>query len=92
MKRSIELLHRSLEEAGRDPNNFGIDPWISIQGLNKEEWHRRVQAWRALGATHAAVDTMRAGFTSPQAAVEKLLARGHAAAVRQRPIGADRRT
>ncbi len=72
MKRSIELLHTSLEEAGRDPNNFGIDPWISVQGLNKEEWHRRVRAWRALGATHAAVDTMRAGFTSPQAHIDAI--------------------
>ena len=24
-------------------------------------------AWRTLGASHVAVDTMRAGFTSPQA-------------------------
>ncbi|HYR90889.1 MAG TPA: LLM class F420-dependent oxidoreductase [Terriglobia bacterium] len=72
MKKSIENLHKYLEEAGRDRNNFGIDPWISIQGLNKEEWHRRVQAWRALGATHIAVDTMRAGFTSPQAHIDAI--------------------
>ena len=46
---------------------FGIDPWISIAGLDKDEWRRRVEAWRTLGASHVAVDTMRAGFTSPQA-------------------------
>jgi probable F420-dependent oxidoreductase len=63
----IEQLHGYLEEAGRDRQRFGIDPWISIQGLGKDEWHRRVEAWRALGASHVAVDTMRAGFTSPQA-------------------------
>jgi probable F420-dependent oxidoreductase len=72
VKRHIEQLHKYLEEAGRDRKNFGIDPWISIQGLNKDEWYRRVQAWRALGATHIAVDTMRAGFTSPQAHIEGL--------------------
>jgi alkanesulfonate monooxygenase SsuD/methylene tetrahydromethanopterin reductase-like flavin-dependent oxidoreductase (luciferase family) len=67
VKAYIEQLHAYLDEAGRDPRNFGIDPWISIQGLNQDEWHRRVEAWRALGASHVAVDTMRAGFTSLQA-------------------------
>jgi hypothetical protein len=31
-----------------------------------------VQSWRALGATHIAVDTMRAGFTSPQAHIDAI--------------------
>ena len=51
---------------------IGIDPWISIQGLGKDEWRRRVEAWRALGATHVAVDTMRAGFTSPKAHIDAI--------------------
>jgi probable F420-dependent oxidoreductase len=67
VKPYIERLHGYLEEAGRDRARFGIDPWISIQGLEKDEWHRRVEAWRDLGASHVAVDTMRAGFTSPSA-------------------------
>jgi len=70
----IEQLHGYLEEAGRDPNSFGIDPWISIQGLDKDEWRRRVEAWRALGASHVAVDTMRAGFTSPKAHIDAIRA------------------
>jgi alkanesulfonate monooxygenase SsuD/methylene tetrahydromethanopterin reductase-like flavin-dependent oxidoreductase (luciferase family) len=68
----IEQLHGYLEEAGRDRKSFGIDPWISVQGLNQDEWHRRVEAWRALGASHMAVDTMRAGFTSPQAHIDAI--------------------
>ena len=71
-KAYIEQLHGYLEEAGRDRKNFGIDPWISIQGLNKDEWHRRVEAWRALGASHVAVNTMGAGFTSPQAHIDAI--------------------
>jgi probable F420-dependent oxidoreductase len=66
MKRMIEQLEKFLADAGRDRATFGIDPWVSIQGLQKDEWRQRVQAWRRLGATHIAVDTMRAGFTSPQ--------------------------
>ena len=71
-KAYVEQLHRYLAEAGRDRNSFGIDPWISIQGLERDEWHRRVEAWRALGASHVAVDTMRAGFTSPQAHIDAI--------------------
>ena len=72
MKAYIEQLHGHLHQAGRDRKQFGIDPWISIQGLGKDEWHRRVEAWRAFGASHVAVDTMRAGFTSPQAHIQAI--------------------
>ena len=72
VKAYIEQLHGYLEEAGRDRKNFGIDPWISIQGLNKDTWHQRVEAWRALGASHVAVNTMGAGFTSPQAHIDAI--------------------
>jgi probable F420-dependent oxidoreductase len=74
MKRMIEQLELFLEAAGRGREPFGIDPWISIQGLSKDEWRRRVEAWRQLGATHIGVDTMRAGFTSPQAHIEAIRA------------------
>lgn len=70
VKVHINRLHEYLEESGRDPKSFGIDPWISIAGLDKDEWRRRVEAWRGLGASHVAVDTMRAGFTSPQAHID----------------------
>ena len=72
VKVHINRLHEYLEEAGRDPKTFGIDPWISIAGLDKAEWRRRVEAWRALGSSHVAVDTMRAGFTSPQAHIDAI--------------------
>ncbi len=72
VKRHIDTLHTYLDEAGRDPQSFGIDPWISIGGLEKDEWRRRVEAWRGLGASHVAVDTMRAGFTSPQAHIDAI--------------------
>ena len=67
-----ERVQQFLERAARDTKDFGIDPWISIQGLDKDEWRRRVEAWRALGSTHLAVDTMRAGFKTPQAHMEAI--------------------
>jgi alkanesulfonate monooxygenase SsuD/methylene tetrahydromethanopterin reductase-like flavin-dependent oxidoreductase (luciferase family) len=68
----VEQLDGYLREAGRDRKNFGIDPWISIGGLSQDEWSKRVEGWRALGATHIAVDTMRAGFQSPQEHIDAI--------------------
>ena len=72
MKVYIDLLQAHLAAAGRDRTQFGIDPWISIAGLDKGEWRRRVEAWRGLGASHLAVDTMRAGFATPKAHIDAI--------------------
>ena len=66
MRGHVERLNGYLSNAGRDPQSFGIDPWISILDLSQDVWRQRVEAWRALGATHVAIDTMRAGFKTPQ--------------------------
>ena len=62
----LERLQGYLSDNGRDPQSFGIDPWISILDLSQDVWRQRVEAWRALGASHVAVDTMRAGFKTPR--------------------------
>ena len=72
VKKLIEQLEKYLQEFGRDRKTFGIDPWIPIQGLSKDEWRERVEAWRTLGATHVAIDTMRAGFKSPQEHIDAI--------------------
>lgn len=72
MKAHLGQLDGHLAAAGRDRKQFGIDPWISIAGLGRDEVRRRVEAWRALGATHLAVDTMRAGFATPRAHIEAI--------------------
>jgi probable F420-dependent oxidoreductase len=68
----VEQVHKYLNEAGRDGKTFGIDPWVSIQGINKDEWLKRVESWRSLGATQIGIDTMRAGFKSPQEHIEAI--------------------
>ena len=66
MRGHLERLHGYLSDNGRDPQSFGIDPWISILDLGQDVWRQRVEAWRGLGATHVAIDTMRAGFKTPR--------------------------
>ena len=68
----VAQLEKYLQEAGRDRRNFGIDPWISVAGVPKDEWRKRVEAWQSLGANYIAVDTMRAGFATPQAHIDAI--------------------
>lgn len=68
----VEKLHHYLEEAGRDPATFGLDPWITIANHPQSEWVDLANRWRELGATHIAVNTMRAGFTSPQEHIDTI--------------------
>ena len=71
-KATVDKLRGYVSEAGRSAETFGLDPWISIGGLDQDEWHRRVGAWREIGASHVAVDTMRAGFKSPQEHIDAI--------------------
>lgn len=70
----LARLRGYIAEAGRNPAEFGLDPWITIAQRPVAEWERLAARWRELGATHLGINTMRAGFTSIQE---------HLAAIRQ---------
>jgi len=63
---SLEFLKRSLDEAGRTENSFGIEVRLPYGDGDPKRWIEQVQAWQAAGATHLDLNTMGAGFTSPQ--------------------------
>ncbi len=71
-KPMIEKIHGHLETEGRSPTDFGIAPWISVGKSSPNVWAERATAWRKAGATHVAVDTMRAGFTKPEQHLDAL--------------------
>jgi len=68
----IERLRGFAQEAGRDPNAIGIEGRISYGKGDSESWLKDLQAWRALGATHASFNTMKAGLSSPSAHIEAI--------------------
>ena len=65
MRETIERLHSYIREAGRDPSSVGIEARVEASDDDPDEWHHQTKAWQALGATHIAINTMKAGFTSP---------------------------
>lgn len=63
-KKCVESLHTYLQEAGRDKQDFGIDPFLSLDRIPLSESANYLDSWRELGATHISVGTMGLGYTS----------------------------
>ena len=64
---AMDLLYRSLEEHGRDPTSFGLEPRLNYNIGGPAEWKALLASWQAVGATHISVNTMGCGFTTPAA-------------------------
>lgn len=68
----LERLRGYAEAEGRDPASIGIDARVSIGGKSPDAWAHEIEGWRALGATHVAVNTMKAGLASPQEHIDAI--------------------
>lgn len=64
---AIESLRRHVEEAGRSPASFGLEPRLSYGDGDPDAWARTVEAWKSVGATHLSFNAMGKGFATPQA-------------------------
>ena len=54
---AFDKLRGLLRENGRDPNNFGLEVWVSPGTGGPDEWRREIQFWKNAGVTHATVHT-----------------------------------
>lgn len=72
MRATLEQLRQWIADAGRDPATLGIEARISAGSGDLGEWVRQTEAWQALGATHASLNTMNAGYTSLDQHLEAL--------------------
>lgn len=72
LQRLLETLRGYLKEEGRDPNEFGIDVRLNIKDHPEDEWADQVEMIHDLGATHLCVNTMGAGFSSPEEHIEAI--------------------
>jgi probable F420-dependent oxidoreductase len=64
---AIEKIRLYTREAGRNPDDIGIEGRIGFGQGSPDSWLRELQAWKELGATHVSLNTMRAGLSSPSA-------------------------
>jgi len=68
----IEKTRAYARAAGRDPGRIGFEARVSIGGKNPDDWAREVEGWRALGATHLTVNTMKAGLNAPREHIDAI--------------------
>ena len=71
-RETISRMRQYAGEAGRDPAAIGMECRIVIEGKSPEVWLKELNAWREIGATHAAVETRWGGLSSPDAHVEAI--------------------
>jgi probable F420-dependent oxidoreductase len=67
---AIERIHTYARQAGRDPRDIGIEGRLHVGKGDPQAWAKDLQAWKALGASHASLNTMKAGLSSPSAHLE----------------------
>jgi probable F420-dependent oxidoreductase len=72
MREFIERLRGYIREVGRDPDTFGLEARVNAGDGDLNEWMRQTEGWRKLGATHISLNTMGAGFKSPQEHIDAL--------------------
>ena len=69
---AIEKIRAYAKEAGRDPDQIGIEGRMHYDKGSAETWVKELEAWKKLGATHVSLNTMKAGLTSPVAHIEAI--------------------
>jgi probable F420-dependent oxidoreductase len=62
---ALEIIHQSLEQAGKSFTDFGLEVRIPYGQGDPALWNEQVEAWKAVGATHLSFNTMGSGFDSP---------------------------
>ncbi len=63
---SVERLRGYIRDAGRKPEDVGVEGRISIFNTPEDQWGSALHAWGDLGATRVAFNTMNAHLASPQ--------------------------
>lgn len=75
---TFERVHEWLEEEGRSFESFGIQCRIDVSTGTPDDWVRQADEWRARGATHIAVKTIRGGHLGPDAQIARVTAAAEA--------------
>jgi probable F420-dependent oxidoreductase len=73
-RQQLEWLQEGIAEAGRNPEEVGIEPRLTPSRIPQAEWGKDVEKWQAMGATHMSINTMGAGYKTPQDHINALQA------------------
>jgi len=71
-KDQLGKLREYLAAEGRDPASVGIEGRLAVANATPDDWRRGADEWRAMGATHLSLGTMRAGLATPEAHIDAI--------------------
>src|SRR5262245_36625040 len=63
-REAIERIRQAAAEAGREPDEIGIEPRLTLSAVPEQDRREFVDGWRDLGATHLCVSTMGMGLAT----------------------------
>ena len=69
---ALERMRSYARREGRDPSRIGIEGRVAIARHTPHQWAQEAAAWKAMGATHISVNTMRAGLSSPDEHIDAI--------------------
>lgn len=69
---ALEVIGAAARDAGRDPATIGMEGRAAWDPADPEKVQRQLERWRAAGATHVSIDTMRGGLGGVDAHLEAL--------------------
>ncbi len=69
LNRDLEKIAEAAREAGRNPEDIGVEGRISLIQTPEDQWVTATNAWREAGASHLSVVTMGGGL-SPDGHIE----------------------
>ena len=61
LQRALDVIDTAARDAGRDPASIGMEGRVGFDGTDPDRFVRQIERWRAAGATHVSIDTMRTG-------------------------------
>ena len=69
---ALEVIASGAAEAGRDPSTIGMEGRLTWSDTDRDRSVRQVDRWRAAGATHLTLDTMRTDLATVDAHIAAL--------------------
>jgi hypothetical protein len=66
------MCHEFCREYGRDPATLGLEGRLECWKRDEDRWKESVDAWIALGASHASVNTMAQGLQGVEQHLKRL--------------------
>ena len=69
---ALERFRGFIAEADRDPADVGVDARVGLRDGGFDTAIERLNAWRGLGATHVAFNSLRAGLSGADAHVDAI--------------------